>query len=253
MNTISDNDLILYFYRDGLDAGRIREIDDALFASPDLRARYTRLQQLLHAVDAEPVPEPDAQFSDRMWQRLDARIAAAGPSTSWRARLLDTLHSLLLPRAALAAVFMLLLAIGIGFYAGRSTAPQPDEIAQTRANAMATRVLDAYVAEHLRATEGLLLTAVNSDNAGLVGNRDLAASLVDSNRLYAQAATRSGNTRLADFLRQLEPVLLELANQSPDTAVQSIDGLRDYLKKTDLLFQVRATQARIDAAGKHST
>jgi hypothetical protein len=118
---------------------------------------------------------------------------------------------------------------------------------------MATRVLDAYVAEHLRATEGLLLTAVNSDDAGLVGNRDLAASLVDSNRLYAQAATRSGNTRLAGFLRQLEPVLLELANQSPDTSVQSIDGLRDYLKKTDLLFQVRATQARIDAAGKHST
>jgi len=253
MNTISDNDLILYFYRDGLDAGRIGEIDDALFASPDLRARYTRLQQMLHAVDAEPAPEPDAQFSDRVWQRLDARIAAAATSGPWRARLLDALHSLLVPRAAFAGACMLLLAISIGFYAGRSTAPQPDEIAQTRANAMATRVLDAYVAEHLRATEGLLLTAVNSDDAGLVGNRDLAASLVDSNRLYAQAATRSGNTRLADFLRQLEPVLLELANQSPDTSVQSIDGLRDYLKKTDLLFQVRATQARIDAAGKHST
>jgi|SRR6478736_406331 len=252
MNTISDNDLILYFYRDGLDAGRIREIDDALFASPDLRARYTHLQQMLHAVDAEPAPEPDAQFSERVWQRLDARIGTVGPSPSWHARLLDTLHSLLVPRAAFAASCMLLLAIGIGFYAGRSTAPQPDEIAQTRANAMATRVLDAYVAEHLRATEGLLLTAVNSDDAGLVGNRDLAASLVDSNRLYAQAATRSGNTRLADFLRQLEPVLLELANQSPDTSVQSIDGLRDYLKKTDLLFQVRATQARIDATGKHS-
>ncbi len=253
MNTISDNDLILYFYRDGLDAGRIREIDDALFASPDLRARFTRLQQMLQAVDAEPAPEPDAQFAERIWQRLDPRIAAAGSSTSWRARLLDTLHSLLVPRAAFAAACMLLFAIGIGFYAGRSTAPQPDEIAQTRANAMATRVLDAYVAEHLRATEGLLLTAVNSDDASLVGNRDLAAALVDSNRLYAQAATRSGNTRLADFLRQLEPVLLELANQSPDASVQSIDGLRDYLKKTDLLFQVRATQARIDAAGKHST
>ena len=256
MNTISDNDLILYFYRDGLDAARIGEIDDALFASPDLRARYTRLQQMLHAVDADPAPEPDAQFNERVWQRLDARIAAldpAGPATGWRVRLFDTLHSLLVPRAAFAAACMLLLAIGVGFYAGRSTAPQPDEIAQTRANAMATRVLDAYVAEHLRATEGLLLTAVNSDDAGLVGNRDLAASLVDSNRLYAQAATRSGNARLADFLRQLEPVLLELANQSPDTSVQSIDGLRDYLKKTDLLFQVRATQARIDATGKHST
>ena len=139
MNTISDDDLILYFYRDGLDAGRIGEIDEALFASPDLRARYTRLQQMLHAVDAEPAPEPGAQFSERVWQRLDARIASMGPSTSWRARLLDALHSLLVPRAVFAAACMLLFAIGIGFYAGRSTAPQPDEIAQTRANAMATR------------------------------------------------------------------------------------------------------------------
>lgn len=254
MNTISDNDLILYFYRDGLDAARLREIDDALFASSELRVRYTRLQRMLQRVDAEPAPEPDAQFVERVWQRLDSRLAAlSAPRTGWRIRLLDMLKSLVAPRAAFAAVCMLLLAIGAGFYAGRWSAPQPDEIAQTRANAMATRVLDAYVAEHLRATEGLLLTAVNSDDAGLVSNRDLAASLVDSNRLYAQAATRSGNTRLAEFLRQLEPVLLELANQSPDASVQSIDGLRDYLKKTDLLFQVRATQARIDAAGKHST
>jgi hypothetical protein len=29
--------------------------------------------------------------------------------------------------------------------------------------------------------------------------------------------------------------------------------LRDYLRKTDLLFQVRATQARIDVAGRHRT
>jgi hypothetical protein len=119
---------------------------------------------------------------------------------------------------------------------------------------MAANVLDTYVAEHLRATEGLLLTAVNSDSTELhAGNRDLAATLVDSNRLYALAAARSGNTRLADFLRQLEPVLLELANQPADASIQSTDGLRDYLRKTDLLFQVRATQARIDAAGKHRT
>jgi len=101
-------------------------------------------------------------------------------------------------------------------------------------------------------TEGLLLTASNSDSAELLaGNRELAQTLVESNRLYALAAARSGNARLADFLRQLEPVLLELANQPADASVQSIDGLRDYLRKTDLLFQVRATQARIDAADKH--
>jgi hypothetical protein len=48
-------------------------------------------------------------------------------------------------------------------------------------------------------------------------------------------------------------VLIELANQPADAPVESVDGLRDYLRKTDLLFQVRATQARIDSAGKHRT
>lgn len=257
MKTISDNDLILYYYRDGIDPARIAEIDDALFVSVQLRTRYTQLQHVLRRIDAEPAPEPDAGFAERVWKRLDARIAAAQPSirrTSWRAHVRAALQSLLAPRAAFAATCLLLLAIGAGFYAGRWSAPGPDEIAQTRANAMAAHVLDAYVSEHLRTTEGLLMTTVNSDNPQLlVGNRDLAASLVDSNRLYAQAAARSGNTRLADFLHQLEPVLLELANQPADASIQSIDGLRDYLRKTDLLFQVRATQARIDAAGKHRT
>jgi len=257
MNAISDNDLILYFYRDGLDPARIREIDDALFASDHLRARYTRLQHLLHGADAAPVIEPDDQLAERVWNRLETRLAVQRPAPRlWdlRARLRSLLPSLALPRLVLAGACAVLVAVSAGFLAGRLSAPQPDEVAQTRANAMAARVLDAYVAEHLRTTEGLLLTAVNSDDAGLVtGDRDLAATLVDSNRLYAQAATRSGNTRLAEFLRQLEPVLLELANQSPDAPIQSLDGLRDYLRKTDLLFQVRATQARIDVAGKRRT
>jgi len=150
----------------------------------------------------------------------------------------------------MAATCMLAVAVGIGYYAGRSSVLREP----ARDSTMAARVLDAYVADHLRATEGLLLTAANSDSADLrSGNADLAATLVDSNRLYAAAAARSGNTRLADFLRQLEPVLIELANQPADASVESVEGLRDYLRKTDLLFQVRATQARMEPQGKHKT
>lgn len=254
MNSISDNDLILYFYKDGLDAGRIAEIDAALHAMPDLRERYSRLQRVLGAVDAAPATEADADFTARIWQRLERRIEQSTPShvhRGWRDRLLDLLQSLLSPRFAVAATCVLALAAGIGYYAGRSSATHD---ASVRESAMAARVLDAYVADHLRATEGLLLTASNSDSANLrAGNADLAATLADSNRLYASAAARAGNTRLADFLRQLEPVLIELANQPADASVESVEGLRDYLRKTDLLFQVRATQARIEPAGKHKT
>jgi hypothetical protein len=253
MNTISDNDLILYFYKDGLEAGRIAEIDAGLLASPELRRRYATLRRLLGEFDASPALEPDAQFTQRVWRRLAARIVPAAAQTriGWRSQLHALLQASLSPRFALAATCLLALAVGIGYFAGRNSATNE---ATVRENAMAARVLDAYVAEHLRATEGLLLTAANSDDAGLsAGSSDLAATLVDSNRLYAVAAARSGNTRLADFLRQLEPVLIELANQPADASVQSRDGLRDYLRKTDLLFQVRATQARIDNAGKHRT
>ena len=250
--TISDNELILYFYRDGLSPQRIDEIDDALFSSPPLRLRYTELQRMLHEIDTGPALEPDPEFTQRIWSKLARQIARAPMQRTQRRK--GWFGAGFAPRFAVPATLLIAIAVGVGYYAGRITAPQPEQAAQVRANVRASRVLDAYVAEHLRATEGLLLTAANSDsNELLAGNRTLAQSLVDSNRLYALAATRSGNARLADFLRQLEPVLLELANQPADASIQSSDGLRDYLRKTDLLFQVRATQARIDNAGKHKT
>jgi len=247
---ISDNDLVLYFYKDGLDDARIARIDAALLASAPLRHRYEALQAMLGEVDALPPAEPDAGFTRRIWSRLEPRLdARTHAPRRWFGELGMFLHALLSPRVALAAAALLAAAVGIGYYAGRHGTND-----ETAANAMAARVLDAYVADHLRATQGLLLTAANSDSAGVrAGNSDLAATLVDSNRLYAAAATRAGNTRLAEFLRQLEPVLIELANQPADAPVEAREGLRDYLRKTDLLFQVRATQARIETAGKHRT
>jgi len=256
MNTINDDDLVLYHYRDGLDASRLAEIEDALFASEPLRERYASIERVLARADAIPAPLPDADFNARLWRNLEPRLATriAPKRESWRERL-HALHDWLTPpRLAFAAgACVLALAVGIGFYAGRRSLPPP-AVADTQADAAATRVLDAYVAAHLRATEGVLLTASNSDSAELLdGNRELAASLVESNRLYALAAARAGNTQLADFLRQLEPVLISLANPSQSAPIQPTEGLRDYLHTTDLMFQVRATQARLDRAGPHRT
>src|SRR5436190_11014188 len=252
MNPISDEDLVLYHYRDGLGPARIGEIERALGTDAALSARYAELAQTLAAVPAS-TPEPDAAFEHRLWSALERRMGPApAPRPGWR----DALRAWLVPmpaaRAALAGAFAITLALGIGYYAGRHDAPMqpgpaptPTLASNAGGEATAARVLDAYVAEHLRATEGLLLTAANSDSAAIQSsNRELAQALVDSNRLYALAAERAGNTRLATFLRQLEPVLIELANQTPGTDIGNNEGLRNYLQDTDLLFQVRATQAR---------
>ena len=252
-NSVGDDDLVLYHYRDGLDAARIADIRDALLASAELRERYASIERVLARVDAEPVPEPDANFNARLWRKLEPRLQTR--RVEKRASWLDTLHAWLTPpRLAFAGACAIAVAIGIGFYAGRQSAPNAPLVASAAADAAGTRVLDAYVAAHLRATEGVLMTASNSDSADiLVGNRELAAQLVEANRLYALAAARAGNTQLADFLRQIEPVLISLANPSPSESVQPSEGLRDYLKATDLMFQVRAAEARLDRNGTHRT
>ncbi len=255
MNTISDDDLVLYHYRDGLGPDRLADIERALGASAGLRERYARIERALAGADAWPAPVPDAEFDTRLWRRLEPRLRApSAVQRETRASWLGAVRAWLSPprMAFAAATCVLALAVSIGFLAGRRSAP--DLAGSRQADVAAARVLDAYVAAHLRATESVLLTASNSDSAKLLdGNREFAASLVEANRLYAIAAARAGNAQLADFLRQIEPVLIALANPVTSGAIQPAEGLRDYLDSTDLLFQVRATQARLERAGMHRT
>jgi hypothetical protein len=258
MFPINDNELVLFHYRDGLDDSRLGEIAVALRASESLRIRYACLCELLKGADAE-VPVPQEGFEQRLWAGLDRRMANL-PSRPVRpgaiARIRDRLDRVFAPRLIWAGGFAmaLLIALATGFLVGRNGAQQQMASESPAApSKMADRILDVYVAGHLRATEGVLLTAANDDGGELLaGNRELAQSLVESNRLYAAAAARSGNLRLADFLRQLEPVLLEVANRPATSTVEDRQGLRDYLRNTDLLFQVRATESRIDVASKRS-
>ena len=267
MSPITDDDLVLYHYHDGLDTARIEHITAALATSPALRERYAAIKRAIaHFGQDEMAPDPD--LGARLWRRLEPQLEEAGvvasPSSSARGyasvtrqSALHRLRASLAPtplRPALVAAAVIVVAIGAGFFLGRQSMTVSPPVASTAADAAAGRVLDAYVAANLRATEGVLLTASNSGDASLLeGNRELAQSLVESNRLYALAAARAGNARLADFLRQLEPVLLSLANQPGTATVQSSEDLRRFLDATDLLFQVRATEARLDRDGKRRT
>lgn len=273
MNTIRDSDLILYHYRDGLDAAALAAIERALQQSPALQQRYAALRATLQAADAQPLPQPDAGFDERLWQRFEARLDAESASTHTarepHRRTAAARRDTATPRRSwlrpAASALALAAALGLGFFLGRQPAQPPattTSIATTSTSGdpastpekLSTRVLDAYVAAHLRETEGVVLTAVNSSNADLLaGNRELAAALIDSNRLYAQAAQRAGNARLANFLQQLEPLLIELANPPAADPIQGSEGLRDYVDKSDVLFQLRAIQARMQAPRSTTT
>ena len=265
--SIRDDDLILYHYRDGLTPERLREIDAALAASPELAARYQALRQVLAAADADALPPYDPDLEARLWQRLQPRLHDTAPPATASVALptarAQSAHAR--PRgrlrawgAGLAATAVLGLAVTLPF-ARRDTPPaaplavQPaapaPALADTAANApnrAADRVLDAYVAGHLRSTEGLLLSVVNNDGGALAPmDPDYVRELVDDNRLYAAAASERGDRALAGFLRSLEPTLIELANRRPSQGIEKENALRDYVDGNDLVFQVRAVEARL--------
>ncbi|MGO4260143.1 hypothetical protein [Lysobacter sp. TAB13] len=276
MSDISDNELILFRYRDGLSMARMLEIELALACEVSLRSRYRALQLVLDAAAKEPMPSPPPDYEDRLWQRLQPRLDALPPVVRPVAQLPGampgpTLRHRERPRSrrwlwmagGTAAAAMLVLAITSPLLRaprerslpmdGLTTAPPVAVPAPLQAPSPAARerVLDDYVATHLRKTESVLLGVLNDESSRLAAGDDgHARNLLDDNRLYAAAAARRGDKALAGFLRTLEPVLTELANQTPDGGIQlQQEGLRELVRNADLLFQVRVVEQRLQSRG----
>ena len=237
MQPISDEDLVLFHYRDELSRERMQEIEDALFYDAGLRLRLAAVRETLSATgEAWPQPEADAGLEARVWERLapalPKRVPPAAPS--W----LDWRSWFSFPRnSQVAFASLLVAAVGIGYLLGRPATPPRDALLAEDAS---RRVLAAYLAAHLEDTERALMVASNSPGDGEAAS-ELAASLLDTNRLYALAAERAGKPALGQFLRELEPVLIELANEEGAIA----DGLGDEIRRRDLTYKTRAAAAAL--------
>lgn len=241
MQPISDEDLVLFHYRDELSHERMQEIEEALFFDAGLRLRLAALRETLSATsEAWPQSDADAGLEVRVWERLAPALPKrANDQPSW----LDWRSWFCFPRnSQIAFASVLLAALGIGYLLGRPAAPVRDPLLAEDAS---RRVLASYLAAHLENTERALLVASNSPADGAAAS-ELAAALLDTNRLYALAAERAGKSALGQFLRELEPLLIELANE--DGAIAT--GLGEEIRRRDLTFKTRAAAAlaRNDAA-----
>jgi hypothetical protein len=223
MNPVSDEDLVLYHYRDGMPRERLAEIEDALFADDALRRRYERLRAELNAAGgAFAVAPPDAGFEARIWRG----VRGALPREPVGARL----SRWLAPREGgrLAFAFTVLAALALGWFLGRNgDAPAPVPVAQAPLleRDAGERVLAAYLARHFETTERALLIAANGDVDDATA-RELAQQLVASNRLYASAAQRANRPQLAHDEAGIAPA-----------------ELRESIRARDLPFKARAAAA----------
>ena len=238
---VTEDDLILHFYGEAPDQGRV---DSHLASCPSCQLEYARLNRVFALVDRadsfSPLEAPGPAFEREVWARLAPTLAAH--RESWLSRLF---HGT--PKWALAGgVAALVLA---AFVAGRFTVDAPPAAVMADGDAdVAGRVLVVAVVDHLDRSQMVLMEVMNADveSAGdLSGEQTLARELIAANRLYRHTATQTGDGGTSDVLDELERVLLEIANTPEDATKDDLDALRARISSRGLLFKVRVVHSEL--------
>ncbi|HEY6123129.1 MAG TPA: hypothetical protein VIV63_00645 [Steroidobacteraceae bacterium] len=228
---ITDDELILYYYRDGLDAAERARIGKMLSEHPELAQRMQGLVAHLDAAAALPeVPVP-AQTRQR-WQAAleraaqtqDPRNVAApragrGFFTEFRWPV----------AAATAAVIAFIVIVRM------PTPTLPDQTAEVAAPADST-AYERGLKLHLASTERQLAGLENTDPKE---RARLIETIVAQNRMYALAAERAGEPQLARVLRAFAPILESLEHEGGESSASI----------AQLNFELRIMQGRLGAGG----
>jgi len=227
---ISDDDLLLYHYRDGLEAAERTRIGAALSAQPALAQRLQGLVTRLDAAAALPeVPVP-LEVQQRWRAALERAAHADGVSKGAHTPRVSRLSYLRWPAAA-AAVAIVALVLIVPKQSTKIAAPVT---AQTATGTVDPSAYERGLKFHLASTEQRLAglnSATPEDRARLV------ATIIEQNRMYALAAERASEPQLARVLRAFAPVLESVAQDGGDSS-GSIARLS---------FELRVMQGRLSA------
>ena len=229
---ISDDELLLYYYRE-VDAAERARIGAALAEQPELARRLHALVARLDAAAAVPeVPVP-VEVQQRWRAALDrARTETrAAPAP----RRFYSQPRWLAVAATVTAVALIFVVQGVL----RKTPVQTTgpEIASTQSPGEQgdSSSYERGLKWHLASTERQLAAL---GDASPEERARLLDTIIAQNRMYALAAERAGEPQLARVLRAFNPILEDLAGGHGDTTAADV---------AQLSFELRVMQARLGA------
>lgn len=220
----------------------------------ECRAELERIDSLLAAVMAIPVPHPGDDYGQRVWRQIALRLPekrarwwdlAGSHERPAGLRGTGKTHAWFATRrlAAWCSVALLVLA---ALWAGRYTGTvEPLEGAMDWGK-VRERVLVAAAGEHLGRSERMLVELANAESAdahekpvNISAEQRRAESLLEENRLYRETAMQDGDSGLANVLDQLERVLLDVAHSPPEVSAAQLESIRQRIESGGILFKVR--------------
>ncbi len=245
MTHYTEDDLILYYYGEGRRRGDPStssgspqalwrdDVEHHLETCAACAKAYRALAETLQLVPVIDVPEREESYGLDVWQRIRSRLPE--PVVPWWHGWFGW-KRLSLAGAAVAIV------IG-AFVAGRMWPPRApaSPVVAVDPNEAGARVRLAATSDHLDRSERVLLDLMNAEGqtVDLTDQQAWSADLIDSNRLYRDAAARAGDELVANVLDELERSLLEIVHGPSMPKAAELDEVRARVDLAALLFKVR--------------
>jgi hypothetical protein len=243
MRHLAEEDMVMHYYGEA-DEGR--RAGAHLAECEECRRTFDDLSKTLRAMTAIDVPERDDSYGAQVWSQIQSGLEV--PEARSRRQRASAFFTW--PRLATAGALAVLLVAA--YVAGRSSAPPAVTREPQRSEAVSAsvreRILLVAVGEHLERSR-VVLTEISNRNGGepadISSEQAIASDLVASNRLYRQAAVRSGDPAVAAVLEDLERVLVEIANSPSAASHDDLARLREQIQSEGLLFKVTVMGASV--------
>lgn len=234
MKHLSEQNLILHYYGEsaGETAGHLQTCEAC-------RASLEDLTRVLRAMDRLEAPEPAEGYEGRVWNRLVPELKKSG------GRWWSDVGAWLTPRRLTAAAAMAALLAAV-FLAGRVSEQRPQVAGLP--GPVRERIMLSEVSEHLERSQMILVELANSGSTGPVDiseEKQRARDLVDENRLYRQAALKSGDRGVSSVLDELERTLLEVAHSPSELDATEFARIRGRIETEGILFKIRVVGSNL--------
>ena len=243
---LTNDEFVLAYYGEPALAARRAHLDACEACTTEL----AKLSRLLDRITPTDVPEPDAGYEQRIWQRLSWRL----PSERRRVR-----SARVIRWSAVAAVVTLVFVTAALFVrregppetiVATRTAPPAGSEGSDAAQQTRDRILFVIVSDHFDQSERMLIELTNRDpenDADLSSERGRAEELLVSNRLYRQTARDRGEEQVARLLDELEPVLMQIAHTPSQVTAEEVRAIQHRVEAKGLVFKLRVVKTDVRA------
>jgi len=235
MKHLSQEELVLEYYGERRDEG----IREHLETCASCRASFESLARVLNAMNDFEAPEPSTVYGSRVWRQIAPRLGES--RHSWW----SGFWWWFTPRR-LAAISAMAALLVVAFLAGR-VSQTPREMAGL-SGPVRERIMLVAVGEHLERSQMILVELVNNEAKGPVdisGEQRRAEDLISENRLYRQAALKSGDKGISNVLDELERVLLDIAHEPSKLDSAELQQVRERIEAAGILFKIRVVGSNL--------